>query len=143
MNTTYDIVHLAENEWSNTIMREVAEQWFKDHPDCQFVQIYEHAGWWLAYHRADLECIGTANTAAVMRPDRPRPTDFSGVEQRREVRARFEGRNVESLADYAASYDPCSHPYDPSQGDDMGEDLSWADADYERQCREELAGAAV
>ena len=65
------------------------------------------------------------------------------MEQRREVRARFEGRNVESLADYAASYDPCSHPYDPSQGDDMGEDLSWADADYERQCREELAGAAV
>ncbi len=101
MQTTYDMVFLAENEWGNQIMREVAAEWFKDHPDCNFVQIYEHAGWWLAFHRGDMEVIGTANDRAIMRDDRPRPTDYSGLEHRREVRFGFENHNVESLADYA------------------------------------------
>ena len=100
MQTTYDMVYLAENEWGNQIMREVAEQWFRDHPACQFVQIYEHAGWWLAFHRGDLETIGTANTEAIMRPDRPRPTDWSGQSHRRQVRSGAERLTVESLAQY-------------------------------------------
>jgi len=100
MQTTYDMVYLAENEWGNQIMREVAEQWFRDHPACQFVQIYEHAGWWLAFHRGDLETIGTANTEAIMRPDRPRPTDWSGQSHRRQVRPGAERLTVESLAQY-------------------------------------------
>lgn len=141
--STYDIIHLAENEWSNIIMREVAAEWFKDHPDCEFVQVWEHGGWWLAFHRS-METVGTANGSAVMRADRPRPTDYSGVEQRRQVRPGFEGRrNIESLTEYAAIYDPLSHPYDPTAGDDMGQDFSTSDSEYERQSREELEEVAV
>ena len=101
MNNSYDVIHLADNEWGNQIMREVAEEWFRDHPECQFVEVREHAGWWLGYHRENLEVIGTANDMAVMRPDRPRPQHFSGESHRREVRPGFEKMEVESLAEYA------------------------------------------
>ena len=60
----YDQIRLADNEWGNQIMREVAEQHFRDHPDCPFVQIIEHAGWHLCYHRSG-EVVGTANDMAV------------------------------------------------------------------------------
>ena len=76
MKNTYDMIFLADNEWGNQIMREVAEQWFKSHPDCDFVQVYEHAGWALAWHRS-MECVASANESAAFRPDRPRPTSFS------------------------------------------------------------------
>ena len=71
----YDQIRLAGNEWGNQIMREVAEQHFRDHPDCPFVQVIEHAGWHLCYHRSG-EVVGTANDMALMRPDRPRPDCF-------------------------------------------------------------------
>jgi|ERR1039458_7568640 hypothetical protein len=71
----YDVIRLADNEWGNTIMSEVAEEHFRAHPDCNFVQVIEHAGWHLSYHRSG-EIVGTANDMAVMRPDRPRPDSF-------------------------------------------------------------------
>jgi hypothetical protein len=96
--TTYDTVCLAENEWGNTVMREVAEEWFAAHPACQFVEVREHAGWWLGYHRS-LEVIGTANDGAVMRKDRPRPQASSGVCHRRPV-IRPDLREVVTLEAY-------------------------------------------
>ena len=71
----YDVIQLADNEWGNQIMREVAEEWFRDHPQCNFVQVREHAGWHLGYHRSG-EVIATANDRAVLRPDRPIPDSF-------------------------------------------------------------------
>jgi len=82
--TAYDMVHLANNEWGNATMRAVATEWFTQHPACNFVMVYEHAGWWLAYNRTGLEIVGTANDLAVMRPDRPQPTHYSGVCVRRQ-----------------------------------------------------------
>jgi hypothetical protein len=82
--TTYDMIYLADNEWGNTIMSEIADEWFAAHPDCNFVYVYEHAGWSLMFHRSK-ECVGSANDLAVFRPDRPRPTAGSGICVRREV----------------------------------------------------------
>ena len=81
--TAYDMVYLADDEWGNETMKAVAGEWFTQHPACNFVMVYEHAGWWLAYHRSDLECVGTANDLAVMRADRPQPTHYSGNYVRR------------------------------------------------------------
>lgn len=97
--TTTDHIQLAENEWGNTIMREVADEWFAAHPDCQFVEVREHAGWWLGYHRSG-EVIGTANDMAVMRKDRPRPDTYAGRWHRREV-IRPDLTEVSTLAQYA------------------------------------------
>ena len=99
--TAYDMVHLANDEWGNATMRAVATEWFSQHPACNFVMVYEHAGWWLAYARDETPClpgvgldahggryhmeiVGTANDLAVMRKDRPQPTHYSGVCVRRE-----------------------------------------------------------
>jgi hypothetical protein len=101
--TTYDQIQLADNEWGNQIMREVAEQWFARHPDCAFLEVREHAGWWLAFARTPYpgstghECIGSANDMACFRPDRPRPTVQSGQRRRREV-IRPDLKEVSSLA---------------------------------------------
>jgi hypothetical protein len=84
--TTYDMVFLADNEWGNQIMREVASEWFSLHPGCNFVYVYEHAGWSLTFHRDNnLECVGSANDMAVFRKDRPRPTGGSGFTHRRKA----------------------------------------------------------
>lgn len=102
---TYDMVHLADNEWSNTIMREVAQEWFKAHPDCQFVEVREHAGWWLGFARTPfpgsvgIECIGSANDMAQFRHDRPRPARYSGNCFFRPM-IRHDLREVTSLEDY-------------------------------------------
>ena len=96
--TTYDIVSLADNEWGNQIMREVAQEWFARHPHCEFVEVREHAGWWLGYHRSG-EIIGTANDGAVMRKDRPRPERWSGVGEVRPV-IRPDLKEVSTLAQY-------------------------------------------
>lgn len=99
---TYDMVQLADNEWGNTIMEEVAEEWFKEHLNCQFVEVREHAGWFLGYHRDTMEVIATANDMAVMRQDRPRPSEFSGLCHRRPV-IRPDIREVTTLK----QYQPC------------------------------------
>ncbi len=79
--TTYDMVHLADDEWDNDTMQRVAEEWFQDHPDCQFVYVHEHAGWFLGYRR-DLSIWCTANDMA--RCEGTRPDTFSGVSLRRQ-----------------------------------------------------------
>lgn len=68
----YDMIHLADHEWGNSIMEEVARQWFADHSDCQFVEVREHAGWFLCWRR-DMTCWGTANDMANIKPG-PTPT---------------------------------------------------------------------
>jgi hypothetical protein len=97
----YDVICLADNEWGNQIMREVAEQFFRDNPDCNFVEVREHAGWWLGFHRS-MEVIGTANDLAVLRPDRPRPDCLRDWVRRPVLRPDL--REVDTLAAYS------SHP---------------------------------
>jgi len=77
----YDIVHLGDNEWGNELMKKVAMDWFTEHPDCQYVEVYEHAGWFLGYRR-DGSIWSTANDTAVMDKG-PRPKQYSGRDQRR------------------------------------------------------------
>ena len=99
---TLDLIFLADNEWGNQLMREVAQEWFAAHPDSAFVTVYEHAGWTLTFHRADLECVGSANDQAVFRTDRPLPTvemRRHGVSHRRPV-TRPDLKEITSLADY-------------------------------------------
>lgn len=70
----YDIVHLADNEWDDgTTMETVADEWFRQHPECQFVMIREHAGWCLGFRR-DGSIWSTANDMAVLRKPNPKPT---------------------------------------------------------------------
>ncbi len=96
---TYDLIYLADNEWGNTLMQEVAQEYFQQHPDVDFVMVYEHAGWWLAYHRSELEIVGTANDMAVFRQDRPKSSGYSGVCIRREA-LRPDIREVTTLRQY-------------------------------------------
>lgn len=95
----YDIVQLADNEWGNGIMQEIAAEWFAAHPDCDFVEVREHAGWWLGYHRGDLAIIATANDQAVLPAGRPRAERFSGLFHRRET-LRPELREITTLEQY-------------------------------------------
>lgn len=93
------LIHLADNEWGNEIMREVADEWFAAHPECMFVWVYEHAGWSLTFHRIG-EVVGTANDAAVLRKGRPRPTEYVSAWHWREV-TRPDIKCVETLRQYA------------------------------------------
>jgi len=100
--TTYDLVFLADDEWNNDTMEAVAFEWFQKNPDCNFVMVYEHAGWYLTFHRGDMEVVHTANDMAIMRQDRPRPTDYSGIEHRRrspkeEIRMRILNEHPEGV----------------------------------------------
>ena len=82
-------------------MQEVAEEWFREHPLCDFITVHEHAGWSLSFARESVECVGSANGEAQFRPDRPLPTAAHGrnLPYRRPVR-RPDLREVTSLADY-------------------------------------------
>jgi len=77
----YDIVHLGDKEYGNELMRKVAEEWFAAHSSCNFVEVYEHAGWFLGFRR-DGSIWSTANDQAHM-DSGPRPKDFSGTSVRR------------------------------------------------------------
>jgi hypothetical protein len=94
----YDVICLADNEWGNTIMREVAEQYFLLSPESDFVEIREHAGWWLGFHRS-MEVIGTANDLAVLRQDRPRPDCLRDWVRREVIRPDI--KEVSTLTQYA------------------------------------------
>lgn len=76
----YDYVFLADSEWDNETMRQVALDWFNKHPDCEFVLVYEHAGWELGFRR-DLTCWASANDCA--RITGPRPTGHCRTSYRR------------------------------------------------------------
>lgn len=79
---SYDIVQLADDEWGSNLMEDIAREWFEQHPNCQFVEVREHAGWFLVWHRS-MVCISTANDRAILPKDLPRPTQFSGITHRR------------------------------------------------------------
>lgn len=64
----FDWIQLADDEWGNDTMREVAEAHFAAHPNLEFVEVHEHAGWFLAYHRSGI-VVGTANDMAVFGPE--------------------------------------------------------------------------
>lgn len=68
----YDMIHLADNEWGNELMQQIAMEHFSQHPDCQFVEVREHAGWFLCWRR-DMSCWGTANDMARLRQPLPIP----------------------------------------------------------------------
>lgn len=74
----YDQIHLADNEWGNRLMEEVAIEWFAHHPEAEFVHVLEHAGWHLGFRR-DGTIWTTANDMAVMR--NPYPIPSYGVER--------------------------------------------------------------
>lgn len=79
--TGYDMIHLADNEWGTPKMVQVADAYFRDHPECEYVMVYEHAGWCLGFRR-DLSIWNTANDMAVL-DNRPRPNDGPDNIQRR------------------------------------------------------------
>ena len=66
-------IHLASNEWGNEFMRQVADEFAKDHPDNRplIVSVHEHAGWYLSFLYgapgiADGTICETANDSAVL-----------------------------------------------------------------------------
>ena len=63
-------IWLAENEWTSELMREVAEEYFRSHPDLTplEVEVVEHAGWCLTFTR-DGSIVYTANDMAQLSTD--------------------------------------------------------------------------
>jgi hypothetical protein len=81
------IIHLADNEWGNEVMWQVALDWFGDHPDCEFVEVYEHAGWYLGFRR-DGGVWCTANDMARCKgPFPPRGYEFGPSVRRQSATA--------------------------------------------------------
>ena len=72
----YDLIFLADNEWGNETMWAVAQEHFAANPDCQFVEVSEHAGWWLCFRR-DGSVWNTANDMAVL--SHPLPVPSNGI----------------------------------------------------------------
>ncbi len=83
--STYDVIHLADSEFGNETMRRAADEHFAEHPAVQFVQVYEHGGWYLGYRR-DGSTWCTANDSATG-DQGPRPTEYSGRDVRRNRKA--------------------------------------------------------
>lgn len=82
--TEYTLIHLADDEWDNQIMESVARQHFDEHPDCQFILVYEHAGWALGFRR-DMSIWSTSNDCARL-DGGPRPS-ICGDTIRRQTKA--------------------------------------------------------
>ena len=61
------LVYLAEDEWGNRKMDEVARETFAQYPDAECVEVREHAGWYLTYNRK-MQIVGTANDACTVTP---------------------------------------------------------------------------
>jgi hypothetical protein len=60
-------IHLADKEFGNDIMWQIAEREFAKHKDLPllFIMVIEHGGWWLQYAK-DGTIVGTANDCAVL-----------------------------------------------------------------------------
>ena len=82
MRTTYDSIHLGHEEWGSATMRSLAKEHFAENPDCAFVEVHEHAGWYLGFRRDGSTWL-SANDRAVLAKPFPQPTGFSGTEIRR------------------------------------------------------------
>lgn len=77
----YALIHLADDEWGNETMWRVAKEFFDAHPECEFVEVSEHAGWYLGYRR-DGSTWSTANDMAVLQQPRPYPRQLGYVVRR-------------------------------------------------------------
>lgn len=78
----YLTIHCASNEWGNETMQKIAMEYFENHPDCNFIEVYEHGGWYLGYRR-DGSIWCTANDMAILTQVHPRPRIHSGIVIRR------------------------------------------------------------
>jgi hypothetical protein len=62
------MIHLADDEWGNSLMQEIAETAIANWkgPGELVVEVYEHAGWHLAWARIDgqITCVSSANDCA-------------------------------------------------------------------------------
>jgi hypothetical protein len=119
--TAYDQIYLADNEWGSPLMKQIAAQWFETHPTCNFVSVYEHAGWSLTFTRENLECVGSANDQAMFRFGIPRPTHYSGVSERRAVK-RPDLKEVTDLIEYEIPTRQIEilEPFVQSMADELG-----------------------
>jgi hypothetical protein len=77
----YDTLHLGDHEYGSDKMTDLARLYFHRNPDCQFLEVWEHGGWYLGFRR-DLSIYSTANDKAVL-DSGPRPQRWSGREERR------------------------------------------------------------
>lgn len=68
----YEMIYLADHEWGNQLMEQIAMEHFAANPECQFVHVYEHAGWHLGFRR-DRSIWTTANDMAVLTQGLPYP----------------------------------------------------------------------
>ena len=65
-------VYLADNEWGNETMRTIAAEAFAQDAALQFVEVHEHAGWYLGFRR-NLSIYCTANDMARLEQRYPQP----------------------------------------------------------------------
>jgi hypothetical protein len=84
----YALIHLADDEWGNQTMECIAREFFDEHPDCNFIEVYEHAGWHLCWRR-DGSIWGTANDMAKL-DGGPRPTGYLSHVVRRDLGTEYE-----------------------------------------------------
>ena len=56
-------VYMANHEWGNELMRQLAQETFKEFPNADVVEVVEHGGWWLMFRR-DMAVVGSANDCA-------------------------------------------------------------------------------
>jgi hypothetical protein len=61
------MVLLADDEWGNRKMDDIASWYLERHPQAECVQVHEHAGWYLTYNRK-MQIVGTANDACEVTP---------------------------------------------------------------------------
>ena len=97
MSEPYDWIFLADDEWGSDTMREIAEAHFAEHPELDFVEVHEHAGWFLGYHRSGA-IVSTANDSAVLSKDAQEIRDRHRQVQLRHVIRRQHERRVLTLA---------------------------------------------
>lgn len=68
----YVEIKMGDGEWGNEKMYEIAKEYFENHPDVDFVEVREHAGWFLGFRR-DLTVWSTANDSARLQKQFPQP----------------------------------------------------------------------
>ena len=74
----YDPIRCTQTQWSNSgVMERLAQHHFNQHPNCQFVEVIEHGGWFFGFRR-DMSCWRTANDMAVLTHPFPQPDGYSG-----------------------------------------------------------------
>jgi hypothetical protein len=68
----YAEIKMGDNEWGNELMYQIAREYFEQNPDADFVEVREHAGWFLGFRR-DLSVWSTANDSARLQKPFPQP----------------------------------------------------------------------